>query len=116
MSFFQKDHSQYTIRHSQNFFKSASLANEVVNLADFNKNEYIIEIGSGKGALTKFIAPKCKSLFTIEKDNKLFKILLNIFKNETNINLINIDFLNFKLPEGTPYKIIGNIPFGLTTE
>lgn len=116
MSFHKQKFSRYTIKHSQNFIKSPIISSQIVNLARFNKNDIVIEIGPGKGALTKFILPESKKVFAVEKDNALFSFLCEEFKESINLELINKDFLNYDLPHKFDYKVIGNIPFGLTTE
>ena len=78
----------------------------------------IIEIGPGKGALTKYlIKKKYGKIILIEKDNSLIKYLEE-FKEE-NIIIINADALNFNLL-GLNIKndaiIVGNLPFNISSQ
>jgi 23S rRNA (adenine-N6)-dimethyltransferase len=111
-----KEPQGYNIKYSQNFFKSPHLSKQVIELADLSKNDFVIEIGPGKGALTQFIAKKCRKVVAVEKDRKLFQKLQDKFSDLGNMEFVNSDFLNFKIPKIEPYKVIGNIPFGFTTE
>jgi 23S rRNA (adenine-N6)-dimethyltransferase len=116
MGFQHKELTKYNIKYSQNFFKSDILSHKVIELAGLSKNDIVIEIGPGKGALTKFVFPKVRKLIAVEKDEKLFTRLLTEYRDIKNIELINNDFLKYKLPDNIHYKVIGNIPFGITTE
>lgn len=114
--YFQNKRSHYNIKHSQNFLKTDKLSYEIVELAGFSKEDIVVEIGAGKGALTKFIYKNCKFLIAVEKDTMLFSQLKKELFYIENIKLFNHDFLNYNLPETIAYKVIGNIPFGLTSE
>ena len=54
------------------------------------KNQNIVEIGPGKGALTKEILKNPKTLILIEKDNKLYENLKNDYLIQK-IKIINQD-------------------------
>lgn len=115
MNFQGKKPNKYKIQYSQNFISTSKLSNEVVELSDVNPHDLIIEIGAGKGALTDIIAKKAKAVFAIEKDTNLYENLIKTFKDNDNVTIINKDFLNYALPSSDKYKVIGNIPFGLTS-
>ena len=57
----------------QNFLIDKNIVKKIINLIDI-KNKNILEIGSGRGALTDEIIKKTKSFLIIEKD--LFYIRL----------------------------------------
>ena len=98
----------------QNFIKYPGLVRELVVAADITDQDLVLEIGSGKGIITQEIAKKAKEVWAIEKDKTLFDQLNDKFKM-SNVKLINIDFLEFKLPE-EKYKVFSNIPFSITSE
>ncbi|MEP7103313.1 MAG: 23S ribosomal RNA methyltransferase Erm [Candidatus Dojkabacteria bacterium] len=106
----------YHIRYSQNFIKTRRLAVEIVRLCHFQKTDVVIEIGPGKGALTEHIINHCGKLLAIEKDKDLHIKLSESFSEQSNIEFINQDFLKFQLPLNKNYKVVGNIPFALTSE
>ena len=91
------------IKYSQNFISdnSLSLSLQIVDLTDINPDDLVIEIGSGAGALTKYLIQKTKRLITIEKDPQ--------FTSNP------IDFMEYELPQES-FKIVGNIPFALTAD
>jgi len=105
----------YNIKYSQNFIKSTALATLLVNEMRLSKKDTVIEIGPGKGALTKNIVGKVNKFIGVELDYNLFKELGANFHSE-NIDFVNQDILKYKLPESGDYKIVGNIPFAITSQ
>ncbi len=106
---------EYKVKFSQNFLFDKKLVNELVNLSNINSNDIVLEIGTGKGIITKYLMNSCKKLLTYEIDNKLFNNLLEMSFNK-NVELINCDFLQCDLPEnGTEYKVFSSIPFNITS-
>lgn len=99
---------------SQNYIKYPELVTELLNTSDINKNDTVIEIGPGKGIITKQLVKRAKNVIAIEKDKSLTTDLSDL-KNEANLKIIYQDFLQFNLPI-TPYKIFSNIPFSITSE
>lgn len=74
-----------------------------------------MEIGAGKGIITKQLVTRAKQVLAIEVDEQLAKQLQNNFADVKNLTIINDDFLAWQLPT-TPYKVFSNIPFNLTAE
>ena len=62
-------------RFSQNFLEDQSVIENIVNIINPQKNDHIIEIGPGKGALTIPIFKNVKKLNVIEIDKDLVKLL-----------------------------------------
>ena len=68
-------------RLGQNFLLNDEILERITSLINI-ENEEIVEIGPGKGNLTKFILEKKPSrLFLIEKDITLKPYILKIIKN-----------------------------------
>lgn len=103
----------------QNFLVDENIAGKIVASLDPQADDVIIEIGPGRGALTKIISRYTKRLIAVELDKKIYEQLLTEYDEK--IKLIHKDFLNidFKKDITTNYKklkIIGNIPYNITTE
>lgn len=141
-------HETYSFRAKkslgQNFLKSGQALNTMCSISDLNNNDIVIEIGPGKGALTKkLIEAKTGKIIAIEKDSELFSYLEKKFKEEIKNNkliLISGDILKLNLHDiflkffSVPrtredeepnhsknleichfkYKIIANIPYNIT--
>ncbi|MBP9817245.1 hypothetical protein KBC75_00625 [Candidatus Shapirobacteria bacterium] len=101
----------------QNFIKFPSLVRELLEATDIGNNDLVIEIGPGKGVITRELTEKAGEVWGIEKDADLYKELEIKFKNLEfkNLKTYNQDFLEFKLPK-KPYKVFSNIPFSITSE
>lgn len=98
---------------SQNFLTSRKTIDRLLRLTDLSEADTILEIGAGKGHITKALADTGKQVVTYEIDQKLAEKLAPQLPN--NVRLIPNDFLRCPLPKGT-YKVFANIPFSRTTE
>ena len=79
----------------QNFLIDKNIINKILKVIKVNKNNTVLEVGSGYGNLTKAImAMQPRKLIAIEKDKKLFSFLNNQFVNYKNMKIINEDVLN----------------------
>lgn len=100
----------------QNFLKSIPALNAIVLAGEIKKDDIILEIGPGKGALTEKLLEKSGKVIAIEKDRDLLELLKEKFKEEIKNGkfvLINEDVLNYEIKEKN-YKIIANIPYNIT--
>lgn len=104
----------YKLKHSQNFIKSDKLSADLINLTTIKPKDLVVEIGPGKGSLTEHIINKGAKIIAVELDENLAENLKNLYSGK-DIKIINQDFLNFQLPD-QDYKLVGNIPFALTTK
>ncbi len=102
-------------KFGQNFLIDRNIADIIINTLNIKESDVIVEIGSGLGALTHLIAIKAKKLIAMEIDTKLLDISRNLLLKYNNIEFINKDILKtrFNIPEN--YKVIGNIPYYITT-
>ena len=103
----------------QNFLQDENILKKIANSIKTNKNDLIIEIGPGKGALTKYLKEKESYLICYEIDERLKEILKKHEGNKTKI--IFKDFLQANILEDSKnfnYEniyIIANIPYYITT-
>src|SRR5215469_4227525 len=78
----------------QNFLHDQNLARWIVDQAQITSQDYVVEIGPGLGALTRFILEKGAHILAIEKDARLADFLRARFADEQ-IEILNIDALRF---------------------
>lgn len=100
-------------RFGQHFLNSVYIVKKIVKFARI-KNAVVIEIGAGKGILTREIAKHAQIVYAIEIDHLCADILAK--KNIPNTVIINTDFLNFDLTDYKDCIIVGNIPYYITTK
>ena len=103
----------YRKKWGQNFIQDQNIIKKIITVINPGKNDRIIEIGPGKGALTEHLL-NLKKITAIEIDPLLCSYLKG--KIDSRLNLINDDILNIKLDNYSNYnKIIGNLPYYITT-
>ena len=78
----------------QNFLHDQNLARWIVDQAEITAEDYVVEIGPGLGALTRFLLEKGAHVLAIEKDARLAKFLRSRFGDER-LEIVNIDALKF---------------------
>lgn len=107
-------------RLGQHFLAAAPTAEKIVNSMNIEKGETVIEIGSGPGVMTGFIAERARRVYAVEKDSNLLKIAGRELARYRNIVLINEDILNLDIGKtidrGEGVKIIGNLPYNISSQ
>ncbi|MBK9331483.1 MAG: ribosomal RNA small subunit methyltransferase A [Ignavibacteria bacterium] len=106
----------------QNFLTDENLAKKIVNSLDIVPGDTVVEIGPGKGVLTKYIEPLTNDFFAVELDRHIVTELEQKYGDR--INLIHKNFLKVSIEDEIfsrrknkgRIKIIGNIPYNITTE
>lgn len=100
----------------QNFFVDANQLHEIVSHLDAKQGDSVIEIGSGLGFLTRVLSATDATIFAIELD----RYLANKLENQAlkGVSVVNSDFLDLDLStltENKNFKVIGNIPYQITS-
>ena len=101
----------------QNFLHDQNLARWIVGQAQITPQDYVVEIGPGLGALTRFILEKGAHVLAIEKDARLANFLGARFAHEQ-IEILNVDALRFDpraLFAHHRVKLIGNLPYNISS-
>jgi len=100
---------------SQNFLYRDEFIHFLISKANIKSQSNVIEIGPGKGSITRQLLLKSNNVTAVEYDHELFEELQKSFKNDTRLKLIEADFLDWTLPVGE-YIVFSNIPFNLTSD
>lgn len=105
----------------QNFLTSTGAVETILDAGDVMGEDTILEIGPGKGTLTKKLLEYAGKVIAVEKDDELFANLAEQFKKEIKnkkLELIHGDALNFNPKDFElkthEYKLIANIPYNIT--
>ena len=99
----------------QNFLTDRNITRKIVTGSEVGALDNILEIGPGFGALTREIAVVCPVFTVIEKDRKLAEFIRTEYPM---LKLIEGDFLDIDLEplaKEKPLRILGNIPYSITT-
>ena len=105
----------------QNFLTDKSVAESMVCALDLQKDDYVVEIGAGSGAVTDVLLEELKSVDAkaaiLELDERFSKELEEKYAGEERIEVINVNVLDW-LPEFLEkdnFKVIGSIPYYITS-
>jgi len=103
-------------RFGQHWLVNQKILEKIKKNADLNENDFVLEIGPGKGALTsKLLDSNIKGLHAVELDKDLIEDLENKFSNKENFSLQQGDILSIRLEDDNKFtKIIANIPYNIT--
>src|SRR5262245_18676314 len=101
----------------QNFLHDQNLARWIVDQAQITSEDFVVEIGPGLGALTRFLLEKGAHVLAIEKDARLANFLHSRF-GDKRLEIVNTDALKFDprvLFAHRCVKLIGNLPYNISS-
>jgi 16S rRNA (adenine1518-N6/adenine1519-N6)-dimethyltransferase len=102
----------------QNFLHDSNLARWIVEKAALSPDDYVVEIGPGLGALTKFALDSGARVLAIEKDQRLADFLRKRFPSER-FEILHADALNYdvrRLFAKPRAKVLGNLPYYISSQ
>ena len=115
----KKYNFKFTKSLGQNFLVDDSVLNDIVDGAEVNNEDFIIEIGPGVGTLTAQLLMKAKRVTAIELDSSLIPILEKELGDSENFSLIHKDALkvdfNELIGDEKSVKLVANLPYYVTT-
>jgi 16S rRNA (adenine1518-N6/adenine1519-N6)-dimethyltransferase len=104
---------------SQNFLINTNAARRIVESLNLKKNETVLEIGSGKGALTRYLIERSRRVIGVEIDKALCDYLKKRFTPNENLEIIHHDFLKIDFEKvispDKKVRVIGNLPYQITS-
>lgn len=102
----------------QNFLNSPKALRQIIEASHLTKNDVVLEVGPGKGALTEKLLETGATILAIEKDRELIPYLTEkfaVYIKSKKLKLVEADILEYALPKGiTSYKLVANIPYYIT--
>ncbi|MBE7087119.1 MAG: ribosomal RNA small subunit methyltransferase A [Clostridiales bacterium] len=104
----------------QNFLTDTSLLAEIVENSGVTRDDTVLEIGMGAGALTRELAKKAKRVVGYEIDYKLKPVLSETLSEFNNVEIVFKDILKEDLKSlekslGENYILVANLPYYITT-
>lgn len=114
----------------QNFLRDPNIARNIVRALDVQAGDAVLEIGPGEGALTALLlATSARRLVVVEYDARAVELLTKRFQADIvseRLRIIHSDVLAVRLDEvflhrnesvgAAPLKIVGNIPYYITSD
>ena len=104
----------------QHFLKSKSIAESIVQAANVQYGDHILEIGPGYGMLTQALLNSNVTVTAVEIDPDLCSKLRKKFENENNFKLLEHDVMKIETNEfeklvKLPAKLVANLPYNIAT-
>lgn len=110
----------------QNFLINEEVINQIIEKAEIDEKDLVIEIGPGLGTLTSRLLEKAGKVICVELDDRMITILNDRFKLYNNFELIHDDILKVNLNKIIKenlfennnikkIKIVANLPYYITT-
>lgn len=102
----------------QNFLIDAGIVQGIVDAAEIEEGDRVLEIGPGIGTLTQGLAEAGADVTAVELDKKLPAVLAETLKGYDNVRIVPGDILKVNIPEimgDAPFKVAANLPYYITT-
>jgi len=99
----------------QHFLADSRIAARILDAAELSADDLVVEIGPGRGALTRKLVEQVKRVVAIELDSDLAAALPQRLENPSNLTCVEADARTVDLaaliaPE-TSYKVVANLPY-----
>ena len=99
----------------QHFLFDTKVRDAIVKAAQLKSDDLVLEVGPGKGFLTKELIKNCGELIAVEIDVRLVKVLEQLHTTSRNFKIVLGDIrdmdLHSLIPENTKYKVVANLPY-----
>ncbi len=102
----------------QNFLQDAAILDKIVDIANVQTTDTVLEIGPGLGSLTRHLALNAKEVIAVEIDKKIIPALRTSLSDYTNTKIIESDILDVAPAEiihAPNYLVVANIPYYITS-
>lgn len=106
-------------RFGQNFLDDRFVLQKIIAAIDVQKDDHIVEIGPGMGALTNALLNETHQLDIVELDRDLVQYLQEKFKGINTLHIHSADALKFDFSQlatgDQKLRIVGNLPYNIST-
>ena len=103
----------------QNFLVDPNLQRKIVAALGAGPGDEVLEIGPGRGALTRHLAGQVRRLVLVELDDALAERLAADFAGRADVVVVHRDVLEVDLAAvsdaPSELRVVGNIPYNITT-
>ena len=102
----------------QSFIHDKNVLERISEIAELSKEDVVLEIGAGLGALTLFLCERSRRVIAIEKDNRLIEKLRQNVSHLKNVEIISGDVLQIDFRDfyrGDKIKAVSNLPYSISS-
>ena len=120
-NFLQTKNFAASKKMGQNFLINNNIKKRIVDSANIQPKEVVLEIGPGAGAITSILLTHKIKLIAFELDKRLADLLSQKFASYNNFNLFNVDALKMDWDEkikhfsDKPIKLVANLPYSISS-
>jgi len=110
-------------RLGQNFLIDRNIKDKIISCIQLDKQDIVLEIGPGLGALTEDLCNKAKNVTALEKDKRLHDFLLTSAWRQcqalvpgARLSVINGDILEYEFKSlSSKLTVVGNLPYSISS-
>ncbi|MCH9011391.1 MAG: ribosomal RNA small subunit methyltransferase A [Chloroflexi bacterium] len=99
----------------QNFLADGRVVSRILHAAEISADDLVLEIGPGRGVLTRRLAERAGRVVAVELDDALADSLKSEFEDSPNVSIMHADAreasIDELVPAGMPYKLVANLPY-----
>lgn len=102
---------------AQNFLVDRAVLTEIVQAAEIETHEEILELGAGTGVLTRELAQRARRVVAVELERDMLALLKTTTREYSNVEMLSQNLLFFDPLEvfgHRPYKLVANLPYYIT--
>lgn len=102
----------------QNFLHDHNQLRRIVDAAEIQNNDQVLEIGPGLGPLTEFLLDAGAKVFAIEKDRRLYAFIREHLGENPKLSLLHADALKHLREQPTDWlewKLVANLPYSVAS-
>jgi len=104
-------------RLGQHFLNDSEALRDIADTLRVGKEDVVVEIGPGRGALTELILARAGHVIAVELDRELAARLRKSHEGDPRLTVIEADILevSFRDIVTGPFAVVGNVPYYITT-
>jgi 16S rRNA (adenine1518-N6/adenine1519-N6)-dimethyltransferase len=102
----------------QNFLQDDIHLQKIIDTAQIQSSEIVLEIGPGLGSLTRLLAASAEKVIAVELDKNLIPPLNEVLNNYNNVKIVQADILDLDISQHistSDYVVVANIPYYITS-
>jgi 16S rRNA (adenine1518-N6/adenine1519-N6)-dimethyltransferase len=100
----------------QCFLTAPRIAEKIVAMANVGPGDRVVEIGPGRGILTRVLAARAGEVLALELDSRWHADRQAEFANASHVRIVLADALAYPFEEiAPPFKIVANLPYYIST-
>ena len=100
----------------QHFLTDISTLDSIIDAANLEPTDVVLEIGGGIGNLSERIAPRVRKLIIIELDPQMIHVLKSRLSVFENIEIISGNVMDVDLSVLPFNKIVANLPYSISSD